>query len=466
MVWFRRDLRLEDHHALFRAIESCDQVFCVFILDQNILDKLPVEDRRMTFIKESLEELNTLLKNFSSQLFVLEGQPEIEIPQFCQKFQIEKVFTNRDYEPYAKKRDDSVQKKLKKLNIDFFHFKDHVFFEKTEVLKDNGEIYKVFTPYKNKWLERFKNLEREVPKYKILHSKYTKLIDHHYALENSLTLKKFHLPKNEIQGGRNQAIKLLKVFSKNISEYKETRDFPVLEKTSGLSPFLRMGCISIREVVTFSLGGQSIGHQTWLNELIWRDFYQMILDVFPKVEKHAFKIECDQIKWPMQNEKYFSLWCEGQTGFPIVDAAMRCLNQTGNMHNRLRMIVASFLVKTLLIDWRKGENYFALKLLDFDLAANNGGWQWSASTGVDAQPYFRIFNPFTQSEKFDPNGDFIRMWCPELKNFDAKWIHYPHDADLVVQSNAGCVVGLDYPHPIVSYKENRDKAIALFKNLK
>ncbi len=466
LVWFRRDLRLDDHHALHAATKECTSVFCVFVLDENILSKLPRDDRRISFIRESLLEINEGLKKNKSQLFLLEGKPEEEIINFCQRFQIQKVFFNRDYEPYAKNRDEIVQKKLKSLNIQSIHFKDHVIFEKTEVLKDNGEIYKVFTPYKNKWLEKFETLENQTPKFKTNFDKMVQKNDAKYDLLNSKIFKSFELPNNNIKGGRSEALKLLKSFKNNIADYKEARDFPILEKTSGLSPYLRMGCLSIREALELSLEQKTLGHQTWLSELIWREFYQMILDVFPKVENHSFKIEYDKIKWPKENEKFFESWCNGQTGFPIVDAAMRCLNQTGNMHNRLRMIVASFLVKTLLVDWKKGEKYFALKLIDFDLAANNGGWQWSASTGVDAQPYFRIFNPFTQSEKFDSNGDFIRMWCPELRNFDSKWIHYPHDSDLVVQAQAGCLIGTDYPHPIVSYKENREKAILLFKNLK
>jgi deoxyribodipyrimidine photo-lyase len=268
-----------------------------------------------------------------------------------------------------------------------------------------------------------------------------------------------------LRGGTKEAKKRMTLFKKYIANYKEARDIPSLNQTSNLSPYIRMGNISVRDMIRCSRENENPGSDTWLFEIIWRDFYQVILDVYPKVETHCFKLEYDKIEW-MGNKSHFLLWCAGETGYPIVDAAMRCLNETGLMHNRLRMIVASFLTKTLLIDWTLGERYFAEKLLDYDMAANNGGWQWSASTGVDAQPYFRIFNPYNQSEKFDSQGEFIKLWCPELKYFSHKNIHYPHECDLVEQVEAKCFIGKDYPHPIVSYKIQKQKALEMFKAIK
>jgi deoxyribodipyrimidine photo-lyase len=257
----------------------------------------------------------------------------------------------------------------------------------------------------------------------------------------------------------------LKHFREFISNYKEARDIPALEQTSNLSTYIRMGNLSIRDMIRLSVEKNNEGYATWLSEIIWRDFYHMILDAFPRVDKHCFRSEYDDIKW-LGSADHFEKWCDGQTGYPLVDSAMRCLNATGLMHNRLRMVVASFLTKTLLIDWRLGERYFAEKLLDYDMAANNGGWQWSASTGVDAQPYFRIFNPYNQSEKFDPQGLFIRQWCPELAHFSNKSIHSPHDTEMNEQLKAQCFIGKDYPHPIVAYKQQRERALNMYKAVK
>lgn len=466
LCWIRRDLRLSDHHALSQSLKDCEKTYIVFVFDPNILDKLKEKkDRRVTFIIDSLKDIEEKLQELGSSLIILYGKPEIEIPKLISELKINKLFYNRDYEPYAKKRDEKVSAILKKMEVEVFNFKDHVFYEKHEVLSGSREIYKVFTPYKNKWIENFKSQESIIPSYKPNLSNLAKFNNTQSILKKDwFKIIGFIPTENELKGGEKEAKKRLNAFKKIMSNYATARDIPSLNQTSNLSPYIRMGNISIRELIKASLESSSLGHQVWLSELIWREFYQVILDVFPKVEKNCFKSDYDKIKW-IGKKEHFKKWCEGNTGYPIVDAAMRCLNQTGMMHNRLRMIVASFLTKTLLIDWREGEEYFAINLLDFDLAANNGGWQWSASTGVDAQPYFRIFNPYNQSEKFDPDGIFIRQWCPELKNFTNKQIHYPHESDLVEQVQANCFIGKDYPHPIVSYKVQKEMALAMFKQI-
>lgn len=464
LCWIRRDLRLHDHHALSRALKEAEETYLVFIFDQNILGKLSDKnDKRITLIMDALVEMEETLNTHRSSLIIRFGDPVKLIPELAKELQIDGLYFNRDYEPYAKRRDEAVEKSLRGKNIAVHTFKDHVFYEKNEVLTGAREIYKVFTPYKNKWLETFNAQENIVPDYKCDLKRVA-----HFRNEESVLNKdwfetiQFHKTKVILTGGTGPARKKLSAFKKNIHRYKEARDIPSLKMTSLLSPYIRFGNISIRDMIRAAKEDNNEGSSTWLSELIWRDFYQVILDVYPKVETHCFKTDYDKIKWSGKASD-FKLWCEGKTGFPIVDAAMRCLNETGFMHNRLRMVVASFLTKTLLIDWRLGEKYFAEKLLDYDMAANNGGWQWSASTGVDAQPYFRIFNPWNQSEKFDEEGIFIREWCPELKGFSNKKIHYPHEADMVEQAQAKCIIGKDYPHPIVSYKIQKEKALGMYK---
>lgn len=460
ILWLRRDLRLEDNTALIRLSEICDEIIPVFVFDTNILAKLKNEsDKRVHFIHQALDDLDTRLRKLNSSLLILHGDPIDLIPKIAKKHKASHVFTNRDYEPYAKKRDQKVQTELAKLGIKFESFKDHVIFESHEILNGQGNMFKVYTPYKNKWKGRF----REYPSYP-----NTKKVKNFYKHNcKMIRLKDIGFKETDFQitATRKEAIKKLKYFSAKINQYSKTRDFVTLEGTSDLSAYIRHGLISIRELIQFAYEEDSTQEKIWLNELIWREFYQAILNEFPHVVSKCFKPQYDSIQWP-NNPKYFKAWREGKTGYPIIDASMRCLNQTGKMHNRLRMITASFLCKTLLIDWKKGEKYFAQMLLDFDLAANNGGWQWCSSTGCDAQPYFRIFNPYTQSEKFDGDAKFIKKWCPELKKLPAKYIHHPYKIDMLLQSESGITLGKDYPYPIVDYKIMREECLDLYKSIK
>lgn len=464
LCWIRRDLRLHDHYALKESLNAADETHVVFIFDQIILDKIfNKNDARITLIIESLQEIERELNKHGSSLIIRYGNPVIEIPKVIAEYGIHGLFFNHDYEPYAKSRDAEIEVILRKKDIAVAHYKDHVFYEKKEILNGSNEIYKVFTPYKNKWLETFRNHDEHIPEYKCNLKKLAQfknsknIIDHDWQTEIG-----FLETPCILKGGTHEALKKLAEFKAFIDNYKEARDIPALEQTSNLSSYIRMGNLSIRDMIRLAIAKDNTGYATWLSEIIWRDFYQMILDSFPHVQNKCFKPEYDKVKWE-GSDSDFQSWCDGQTGYPIVDSAMRCLNTTGMMHNRLRMVVASFLTKTLLIDWRLGEQYFAEKLLDYDLAANNGGWQWSASTGVDAQPYFRIFNPYNQSEKFDNQGIYIRQWCPELSRFSNKTIHSPHDTEIDEQIAAKCIIGRDYPHPIVAYKQQRDRALNMYK---
>lgn len=467
LCWIRRDLRLHDHYALREALHEADECLVAFIFDELILDKLHNKnDPRITLIFDSLKEIEHELNKHGSSLIVRFGNPVEEIPKIVSEFKVDGLFFNHDYEPYAHRRDTEVEKILRAKNVEVFHYKDHVFYEKKEILNGSGEIYKVFTPYKNKWLETFRAQEEHIPEYKCNLKKLSEIKNSKNILDHDwLTEIGFLETECVLTGGSKEALKRLENFENFITNYKEARDIPALEQTSNLSAYIRMGNLSIRDMIRLAVEKDNAGYATWLSEIIWRDFYQMILEAFPHVDKHCFREEYDSIKW-LGKKSDFESWCDGQTGYPLVDSAMRCLNTTGMMHNRLRMVVASFLTKTLLIDWRLGEKYFAEKLLDYDMAANNGGWQWSASTGVDAQPYFRIFNPYNQSEKFDPKGIYIRQWCPELANFSNKSIHSPHDTEMEEQLGAGCVIGHNYPHPIVGYKLQRDRALSMYKAVK
>lgn len=452
LCWIRRDLRLHDHAALSHALQENDEVQLVFVFDPLILNKLSdKQDRRVTFIMESLQDMERTLQKRAASILIRYGNPVDEIPKLARELAVNCVYANRDYEPYAKKRDAEVQKQLANLDISFKQYKDSVMFEESEVRNGSGLIYKVFTPYKNKWLEVLHAQDDVVPDYKMNAPKIAKLnnkknvLDHDWHKEIG-----FVATPAVLTGGTTEAMKRLKEFSIPMARYHETRDIPALDGTSNLSPYIRHGCLSVRDMIRTGLSQRNEGAKIWLSEVIWRDFYHMILDTHPYVQKSSFKPDYDQIKW-RGKEEWFVAWCQGETGYPIVDAAMRCLNQTGMMHNRLRMVVASFLCKTLLIDWRQGERYFAEKLLDFDLAANSGGWQWSSSTGCDAQPYFRIFNPYNQSEKFDSDGEFIKAWIPELGHLDKSDIHSPTP-----------LLAPDYPRPIVVYEKMRVEALDMY----
>ena len=402
IFWFRRDLRLTDNAGLYHALKDGKPVLPLFVFDSNILDELEDKtDSRVEFIHLALQAIQQQLVNVGSSLDVRYGNPLEVYQALLKEYNVEKVFTNHDYEPYAKQRDTAIEELLKEHGAMFYTFKDQVILEKEEVLKDDGKPYTIFTPYSRKWkgvLTEFHLKPYSNKKYfnNFYKQPGRKLISLEEMGFNAAGLS---FPGKEWKG-------------QIIRNYKEQRDFPAVQGTSRLSVHLRFGTISIRELA----GEAGALNETFLNELIWRDFYHMILWHFPKVVDHAFKPAYDKIKW-RNNVKEFEAWCNGQTGYPIVDAGMRELNTTGFMHNRVRMIVASFLTKHLLIDWRWGEAYFAKKLLDYDLAANNGGWQWAAGSGCDAAPYFRVFNPYLQTQKFDPELKYIRKWVPELEEF-------------------------------------------------
>ncbi len=448
LIWLRRDYRLDDNTAVIQALKQCTSVVVCFIYDKNILDPLPKQDQRIAFIMNALREVDQELEKKQSKLVVRYGDPLTEIPELIQTFNIDALFFNRDYEPYAKDRDQNIHDIV---NVPIKTFKDSVVFEKDEVLSKEGNYYRVFTPYKNQWLRLVNhnpiyNESSNLGVFSTISEESNIQDDRWYDLLG-FTKKTSFLP-----GGRSYGLAQLSKFKRDINEYDSHRDFPSLNKTSNLSPYIRFGCISIREMVSVAIEAASTGANVWLSELIWRDFYQMIIATHPNCQVESIKPVYDEIVWEGKDE-WFDAWCNGQTGFPIVDAAMRQLNTTGLMHNRCRMIVASFLCKTLLLNWRKGEAYFAEKLLDFDFASNNGGWGWASSSGCDAQPYFRIFNPYSQSEKFDSNGDYIRTYCPELAHLSNKEIHNPPVLD-------------HYPTPIVDYKTMRQRALDMYSVVK
>ncbi len=470
LVWFRRDLRSFDHAALSHALVHARQVFCAFIFDREILDALaPRADRRVEFIWASVVELDRALRAQGGVLIVRHARARDAIPDLAAELRVEVVYANRDYEPAARERDTAVADALAARGIAFRTAKDQVIFECDEVMTRAGKPFGVFTPYKRAWLAAL------TPSHVAPHP----VDDHRDALAVPLGGCLSPVPPLEALGFRQTDLRHLGVkagmaggaalfadFKQRIGRYREARDYPALEVPSYLSVHLRFGTVSIREIVGYahhsSLQPDGEGAATWLSELIWREFYAHVLWHHPHVADHAFRAEYDGLRFPNE-PRLFAAWCEGRTGYPIVDAAMRQINGTGYMHNRLRMIAASFLVKDLLVDWRRGERYFAQALLDYDLASNNGGWQWAASTGCDAQPYFRIFNPVTQSERFDPAGKFIRRHLPELAPLDDQDIHAPWLVPPAVQRAKGVVIGRDYPPPIVDHALARARALALFR---
>ena len=463
LVWFRRDLRVTDNAALAMALSACRQVHCVFIFDRDILDALPRADRRVEFIRESLCELDGALRQLSglpgAGLIVRHGGACSEITALAAALRVQAVFAARDYEPQALARDAEVRTQLENIGVALHTCKDHVVFEGREILTKTGTPYGVFTPYKNNWLASVTPQHLcshdPAPLAPALAPRPVKLQRAVPSLA-ALGFEKTNLCELKIPTGASGARLLFEDFFERMDNYHETRDFPAIKGPSYLSVHLRFGTVSIRQLAATALQRQiqgSRGAAVWLGELIWRDFYFQILANFPHVAQGAYKREYDAIQWEQggRAESLFQAWCEGRTGYPLVDAAMAQINQTGYMHNRLRMVVASFLVKDLGVDWRRGEAYFARHLNDFDLAANNGGWQWVSSSGCDAQPYFRIFNPVSQSEKFDSEGKFICRYLPQLAKLPVKALHAPWTAKPFEWQMAGVTLGKNYPHPIVAH---------------
>jgi deoxyribodipyrimidine photo-lyase len=479
LVWFRRDLRHTDHAALYHALKNARRVWCVFVLDTDILNALPRHDRRVAFILDSLRELDAALAQLApgSGLIVRHGSARTELPRLAAELGVQAVYANHDDEPDALARDAQVRGKLSDLGAALFTSKDHVIFERHEVLTGNGTPYGVFTPYKNAWLKKLEPFYVKPYPVAPYASHLAPIPDKIVPLwpQRVPTLPDIGfepVADLKVPAGMSGAEQLLDDFLERMDRYDEQRDFPAVKGPSYLSTHLRFGTVSIRHLASLAWARMkegSEGARVWLSELIWRDFYHQILHHHPHVVGGAYKREYDRIKWAKGKdaEAQFQAWCEGRTGYPLVDAAMRQLNQTGYMHNRLRMVVASFLIKDLGIDWRRGEAYFAEKLLDFDLAANNGGWQWAASSGCDAQPYFRIFNPTSQSEKFDPQAKFIRRYVPELAPLPDAALHAPwlaRPADLAAADDF--VLGRDYPKPIVQHDVARAETLERYAVVK
>lgn len=466
LMWFRRDLRISDNAALHAALTQGRKVYCAFVFDRSILDALPSRaDRRVEFIHGSVAELDSRLRQAGGALIVVHGHAGSAIPRLARELGVGAVYANRDYEPVAKARDSAVENTLREHGILFALRKDQVIFEQDEVLTAAGQPFSVFTPYRNAWLRHLESNEsfwvRPYPVERYLKRLApTKRASALPAL-SALGFESTNLATLGIVPGMSGASRRFDDFQRRIARYHEARDYPAIKGPSYLSVHLRFGTISIRQLVAFARARAGAGRAVWLNELIWREFYFAVLDHHPHVAVRSFKPAFANIPYPDDPDKY-AAWCDGRTGYPIVDAAMRQLNATGYMHNRLRMIAASFLVKDLHCDWRLGERYFAAQLLDFDLAANNGGWQWSASTGCDAQPYFRIFNPVTQSRHFDPDGRFIRKYVPELARVSGKFIHAPWTMDAEMQRTTGVRIGHDYPAPIVDHAAAREVALRLY----
>jgi deoxyribodipyrimidine photo-lyase len=424
IFWFRRDLRLDDNVGFYNALKSEHPVLPIFIFDEEILKKLPKDDARLTFIYETLQKMRTKLEDKnSSSIAMFYGEPVTIYKNLLEKYNIDTVFTNRDYEPYAKERDDKVQQLLNDNNIKFKTFKDQVIFEQNEVTKKDGLPYLVYKPYMKVWKEQFKTYTLDF----YYTSSFLKNLIQDKKLPN-LTLSDIGFTKS------NQKIKKHIVTPALIQNYEDTRNFPAQDSTSKLGPHLRFGTVIIRKMIEKAITEKN---EIFWQELIWREFFMQILWHFPHTSKKSFKTKYDRIEW-RNNETEFLKWCNGETGYPLVDAGMRQLNETGFMHNRIRMLVGSFLCKHLLIDWRWGEAYFAEKLHDYEMASNIGNWQWVAGSGVDAAPYFRIFNPTTQIKKFDNDLAYIKKWVPDFQEFT-------------------------YPKEMVNHKEARERCLATYK---
>ena len=424
IFWFRRDLRLHDNKALFHALQSEEKILPIFIFDIDILKKIPKDDARISFIYSELKAMNTHLESFGTEIKMFHGNPKEVFRSLMKNYTIVKVFTNHDYEPYAIKRDLDIKEVVSSSKIDFQTYKDQVIFERNEITKKDGKPYVVYTPYSRKWLEKYETDKPEnYPSEDLLDRLYKK------TKSETLTLSDIGFIKTNIP------IKNYIFNSRIINEYEETRNFPALDNTSKLGPHLRFGTVSVRQMVSRADAHEN---KIFLKELIWREFFMQILWHFPETHKNSFKSKYDRIIW-RNNEKEFQKWCEGNTGYPMVDAGMRQLNKTGFMHNRVRMLVGSFLCKHLLIDWRWGEAYFAEKLHDYEMSSNVGNWQWVAGTGVDASPYFRIFNPTSQIQKFDKELKYIQKWVPDFQE-------------------------ITYPSPMVDHKFARERCLKTYKD--
>ena len=476
LVWFRRDLRDADHAALGEALRRARRVHCAFVFDRQILDALQADDnsradRRVEFIRESLCELDHALRQRGGALIVRHAVAADEIPRLAHTLGVDAVFANRDYEPQAKARDAAVAAALSRTGIAFESFKDQAIFDAAEVLTQDGRPYTVFTPYRNAWLKRLTDDDHAPHGGGRGQLVASALADGVPALEQ-IGFVPTDLRQLGIAAGMSGARALIDDFAPRLARYRELRDYPASKGVSYLSVHLRFGTVSPRALVSLALSAGARrgapGAATWLAELIWRDFYFMILDRFPHVAERAFKPAYDAIEWRQGElaDALFAAWCQGRTGYPLIDAAMRQITHSGYMHNRLRMVVASFLCKDFGVDWRRGEAWFARQLNDFDLAANNGGWQWAASSGCDAQPYFRIFNPLAQSQRFDPDGRFIRRYLPELAAVPDRFIHAPWLMSAAEQSACGVVVGRDTPAPLVDHAQARQQTLARYAVVK
>ncbi|MGJ8550115.1 cryptochrome/photolyase family protein [Winogradskyella wichelsiae] len=425
IFWFRRDLRLDDNLGFQEALKGEFPVLPIFIFDTEILDHLPKDDARVTFIHDTLQVMRqTLQDKHSSSIAIFKGKPDAIYKQLIKDYNINTVYTNHDYEPYAKDRDGEIKILLEEHNIDLKTFKDHVIFEKSEVVKKDGDPYLVYTPYMRKWKETFKTVDLEI----YYTNSYLNNLIKNSRLPN-LTLTDIGFTTS------TQKIVPYNVTPTLIQNYEGTRDFPAKDSTSRLGPHLRFGTVSIRKMLKKAIAEDN---EIFWQELIWREFFIQILWHFPHTTNKAFKPKYERIEW-RYNETEFKKWCEGKTGYPLVDAGMRQLNETGFMHNRIRMLVGSFLCKHLLMDWRLGEAYFAEKLHDYEMASNVGNWQWVAGCGVDAAPYFRIFNPTTQIQKFDKKHEYLKKWVPDYQE-------------------------LTYPQPIVDHKEARERCLSTYKS--
>ena len=476
LVWFRRDLRCDDHAALYYALRRFERVYCAFIFDTDILDALPARsDRRVEFIHASVLALHEGLRQLAARsgaagggLIVRHGSALECVAQLARQLGVREVLANRDYEPGAIERDRGVAEALSTVGIAFSDYKDQVLLERGEVLTQQRQPYSVFTPYRQAWLKKLDAFQlTPYPVERYARNLAPPPADERLPQLADLGFAPTNLSALPLPAGMQGAQQLLRDFLPRMAAYKQARDYPGRKGVSYLSVHLRFGTVSIRQLAALAAAQAAQGcegAQTWLSELAWRDFYFMILWHHPHVVTQSFRPEYDRVHWDNAPELW-QAWCEARTGYPLVDAAMRQLHQTGYMHNRLRMVVASFLTKDLGIDWRWGERHFAAHLNDYDLAANNGGWQWAASTGCDAQPWFRIFNPVTQSQRFDPDGAFIRRYVPELACVPARHVHFPSAMKPVELQACGLQLGRDYPMPVVDHAEARERTLTRFRVL-